>query len=211
MSELPTQDDSDFNKIIVCGDYDGDVKAIVDNLNSLVWDVQWAVKRSRVPEGGARRETIVPKGEYEVWLRPSADIFTLSDGRRCFANDADESFIEQWEAEKGEPGVFDQVVCTLGELSALISPHLNKGTIEFVAVRAWGGMIDHERLLVRSDGSAEYHWCNSRNFKYVYGGAITDSEYYEPESSKGARRRMPSRPGESRCKSADRQKVSHKM
>jgi hypothetical protein len=90
----------EFEKIMVFGDYEGDLKAIVDNLNSLQCGIseQWAVKQSRVPGGGARREVIAPKGDYNATLR-----------------------------------------CALSELSALISPHLNKGTIEFVAVRAHGG------------------------------------------------------------------------
>jgi hypothetical protein len=124
----------------------------------------------------------------------------LSDGRRCFANDADESFIEQWEAEKGEPGVFDFVVCTLGELSALISPYLNKGTIEFVAVLATWADVCHERLLVRSDGSAEYHRTSENRF-VSNSGTYTVSEYYEPESSKGARSRKHSRSRGSRSSS----------
>ena len=206
MTALPTEDDSDFGKVIVCGDYEGDLKAIVDNLNSLEWE-RWSVKQS-VRAGGARREIIVAKGDYSGTLRPIGDIFVLSDGRRCFVSDADELFIEQWEAEKGEPGVFDWDRCTLGELSALISPHLNKGAIEFVEVRAADGMIDHERLLVRSDGSAEYHNCNSVNSGYCRVWTDTDSEYYEPESSKGARSRMPSRSRRPSRKSADRQKVS---
>ena len=54
---------------------------------------EWAVKQSRVPAGGVRREFIVPKGED---LNPNllpviGDIFVLSDGRRCLANEADES------------------------------------------------------------------------------------------------------------------------
>ena len=165
MTALPTKDDGEFGKVIVYGDHEGDLKAIVDNLNPLQWE-QWAVKGVRA--GGARRDIIVSKGDYGGTLRPIGDIFVLSDGRRCFASDADQSFIEQWEAEEGEPGVFDWDRCTLGELSALISPHLNKGAIEFVEVRTAGGMIDHERLLVRSDGSAEYHNC-----RFLTKGTIT--------------------------------------
>ena len=118
----------EFEKIMVFGDYEGDLKAIVDNLNSLQWGSgQWAVKQSRVPGGGARREIIAPEGDYNQTLE-----CTLSE-----------------------------LSGTLSELSALISPHLNKGTIECVAVRASWFDVWHERLLVRSDGSAEYHKCTS--------------------------------------------------
>jgi len=203
-----------FGKIIVCGDYEGDLKAIVDVLNSLLWNEivdslnwlectrsagerQWTVKQSRVrelgvPGGGAnkRREIIVPNGRSNVTLRPIGDIFVLEDGRRCFAKDADESFIEQWEADKDD-GARDWDKCTLSELSALISPHLNKGTIEFVAVGASWADVRHERLLVRSDGSAEYH--STSSLFDSNSGTNTDSEYYEPESSKGAPSRKHSR------------------
>ena len=67
----------------------------------------------------------------------------LKNGRRCFANHADKSFIvdelffEQWKAG----GHCEWHQCTLGELSALISPHLNKGAIEFVAIQASRGHV----------------------------------------------------------------------
>jgi hypothetical protein len=211
---LPTRDHDDFGKIIVCGDYEGDLKAIVDSLNSLEWTApagerQWTVKQSRVrdlgvPEGGAykRREIIVPNGDSNPTLRPIGEIFVLKDGRRCFAKDADESFIQQWEADEGEEGVFDMDQCTLSELSALISPHLDKGTIEFVAVRASRADVCHERLLVRSDGSAKYHNRTSHNFFDANSGTHPDSEYYEPESSsKSARSRKHSRSRGSRSSS----------
>jgi hypothetical protein len=159
-----------------------------------------AVKQSRVPEeGGARRQIIVPKGEYNGRLRPIyngrlrrlrpfGEFFVLGDGRRCFADDADESFIKQWEAEKRLWGTCNWDECTLRELSALISPHLNKGAIEFVAVLASSEDAFYERLLVRSDGSVEYHKCVSDNCP-LEGGRNPTSEYYEPESSKAARSR----------------------
>jgi hypothetical protein len=217
MKALPTKDWREFGKIIVSGDYQGDLNAIVNVLNSLQWSYyprgeqyEWGIEQTVVydPPSAHRREIIVLNGEVLYpSLRPIGDIFVLKDGRRCFADDADKSFIAQWEADK-DKGALDWSEYTLGKLSALISPHLNKGAIEFVEVRAAGGMIDHERLLVRSDGSAEYHNCHSRNFIYFHSGTNTDSEYYEPESSKGARSRMHSRSRRPRVKSAVRQKVS---
>jgi hypothetical protein len=97
-------------------------------------------------------------------------------------------FIKQWEAEKRLWGACDWDECTLSELSAHISPHLSKGTIEFVAVLASSAYAFYERLLVRSDGSVEYHKCASDNYA-PDGGSNPKSEYYEPESSKGARSR----------------------
>ena len=148
----------EFEKIMVFGDYEGDLKAIVDNLNSLQWGSgQWAVKQSRVPGGGARREIIAPEGDYNQTLE-----CTLSE-----------------------------LSGTLSELSAFnFTATLNKGTIECVAVRASWFDVWHERLLVRSDGSAEYHKCTSSTSD---SESDLESMYYEPESSKGARSRKHSR------------------
>ena len=132
-----------FGKIIVCGDYEGDLNAIVKKINSLQWscgssgvEPEWAVEQSGVNRLYEWREVIVLKGDVHpnASLRPIGDIFVLRDGRRCFADDADELFIEQWEADYEADGAMDWDECTLSELSGLISPHLNKGTIEFVAV-----------------------------------------------------------------------------
>jgi hypothetical protein len=122
---------------------------------------------------------------------PIGDIFVLHDGRRCFADDADESFIEQWEADYEAAGAMVWDDCTLSELSALISPHLNKGTIEFVAVCADDREISHERLLVRSDGSAEWHKCCSCNDYWDAQSTPWEVEYYEPKTQRPTARIAP--------------------
>jgi hypothetical protein len=171
-----------FGKIIVVGDYEGDLKAIVDKLNSLNWSFEgvggreWAVEQS-----SAHGEVIVLNGDLpDPSLRPVGKIFVLKDGRRRFADDADASIIEQWEADKDD-GAFNFDEYTLRELSALISPHLHKGTLEFVAVFVSRGLVRHERLLVRSDGCAEWHVCASVNDPF-FGDHWThrDTEYYDP-------------------------------
>ena len=182
-----------FGKIMVCGDYEGNLKAIVDKLNSLRWSFEsvggreWAVEQSSGHDRGAnkkrhkKREKIVLNGDLpDPSLRPVGKIFVLKDGRRCFADAADASIIEQWEADKDD-GASDWDVYTLRELSALISPHLHKGTIEFVAVFVSRGYVRHERLLVRSDGCAEWHVCESRT-EPVSADHWTrrDMEYYDP-------------------------------
>jgi hypothetical protein len=195
-----------FGKIMVFGDYEGNLKAIVDKLNSLRWSFEsaggreWAVEQSSAHEWGAyknrdhkkgrghkkdrdhkKREIIVLNGDLpDPSLRPVGKIIVLKDGRRRFADDADASFIEQWEADKDD-GAFDWDQCTLRELSALISPHLHKGTIEFVAAHVSRGLVRHERLLVRSDGSAEWHVCESMNDP-IFADHWThrDMEYYDP-------------------------------
>ena len=188
---------SGVGKIIVCGDYEGDLNAIVKKINSLHWtygssgvEPEWAVEQKCVVlRPNKEREVIVLKGEVHpnASVRPIGDILVLHDGRRCFADDADESFIEQWKAdyEAGKAMVWDK--CTLSELSALISPHLNKGTIEFVAVCADDCEgISHERLLVRSDGSAEWHECRSCNSFWDDQWTFGRSEYYEPKTQNAA-------------------------
>jgi hypothetical protein len=182
-----------FGKIMVFGDYEGDLKAIVDKLNSLRWSFEsvggceWAVEKSNAAEKGAykkrhkEREIIVLKGDLpDPSLRPVGKIFVLKDGRRCFAGDADAAIIKQWEADKDD-GAFKLDVYTLRELSTLISPHLHKGTIEFVAVFVSRGLVRHERLLVRSDGFAEWHVCASMDLP-IFADHWTrrDMEYYDP-------------------------------
>ena len=182
-----------FGKIMVFGDYEGNLKAIVDKLNSLRWSHgsvggrEWAVEKSSAAGRGAykkrhkKRKIIVLNGDLpDPSLRPVGKIFVLKDGRRCFADDADASIIKQWEADKDD-GAFDWDEYTLRELSTLISPHLHKGTIEFVAVFVSRGLVRHERLLVRSDGCAEWHVCASMNHP-LFGDHWThrDTEYYDP-------------------------------
>jgi hypothetical protein len=143
-----------YGTIIVAGDYEGDLKAIVDSLNSLRWNFgdsdgahhEWTVEQGWFQRSSGERGIIVLKGDVPCpSLRPMGRFVVSKKGRRCLAADADE--------------LEDR--CTLRELSALISPHLTKGTIEFVAVHASRGYISHERLLIDADGHAEWDSCNS--------------------------------------------------
>ena len=51
-----------FGKIMVCGDYEGNLKAIVDKLNSLRWSFEsvggreWAVEQSSAHGRGANKK-----------------------------------------------------------------------------------------------------------------------------------------------------------
>ena len=60
----------DFGKIMVFGDYEGDLKAIVDKLNSLRWSFEsvggreWAVEQSSAHESGAYKGSDHKKGRY---------------------------------------------------------------------------------------------------------------------------------------------------
>jgi hypothetical protein len=182
----------DFGKIMVFGDYEGNLEAIVDKLNLLRWSFdsvrcEWAVEKSTAAERGdnkkgrKRREVIVLNGDLpDPSLRPVKKSFVLKDGRRCFAGDADASIIEQWEADK-DAGAFNVDQYTLHKLSALISPHLRKGTIEFVAVLVSSGVVRHERLLVRFDGCAEWHVCVSSDSPvFADHWTCRETEYYDP-------------------------------
>jgi len=180
-----------YGRIIVCGDYEGDLKAIVDILNLLRWSFgysdcekhEWAVEQRSVGkfDQPGRSERIVLNGNVPCpSLRPMGHFAVLKNGRRYFANDADRSiiadvsFLEQWKAGGGSD--WDQ--CTLGELSDLISPLLTKGTIEFVAAHASGGYVSHERLVVSAVGYAEWHNCNSSSHFALDRWTRRETEYY---------------------------------
>jgi hypothetical protein len=79
----------------------------------------------------------------------------LRDGRRCFEDEASEAIIAEWEAEDGD---YDLADYSLEFLSNLIASHLTKGTIEFVSVAFERSLYAfHERIVIRTDGSAERH------------------------------------------------------
>ena len=160
---------NNYGQIIVVGEYEGDLKAIVDRLNSLRWSFgssdgekhEWTVEEEITdrPDGTYEREIIALSGDVTCpSLRPMGRFFVLKNGQRCFADDADESFIEQWDNDHGARE-WDE--CTLGELSDLISPHLTDGRIEFVAVHASRTDVSHERLVFSPYGYAEWHNCDS--------------------------------------------------
>ena len=142
-----------YGTIIVCGDYKGNLDAIADVLNSLKLnadDVQFSV---RDDEGIIGLDGV---GVQYPTVFPSREIYVFGDGRRVFADESDDSVVEQWEAE-GD-GDLDSESYSLEELSGLISPHLTKGTIELVAVANEKNRYTyHDRLIIRSDGSAERH------------------------------------------------------
>jgi hypothetical protein len=79
--------------IIVCGDYEGDLNAIVDNLNPLQWSCgysgrmhEWTVEQDCINK--SEREIIVPNGDVpDPSVRPIGHIFVLRD-RRCFADES---------------------------------------------------------------------------------------------------------------------------
>ena len=143
-----------YGMIIVCGDYKGDLDAIAEVLNSLKLnksDVQFSVYGD---------EGIIALDGYDILyptVCPCREIYVFGDGREVFADASDASVVEQWEAD--EDGDVDEgEEYSLEQLSGLISPLLTKGTIELVAVATEKDRYAYyDRLIIRSDGSAEWH------------------------------------------------------
>jgi hypothetical protein len=140
-----------YGTFIVCGDYEGDLDAIAEVLNSLRLnqdDAQFSVDDD---EGIIGLDSV---GVQYPTVFPSRKIYVFGDGGRVFADESYDSVVEQWEAE--EDGDLDSESYSLEELSDLISPHLTKGTIELVAVaNEKNRYAYYDRLIIRSDGSAE--------------------------------------------------------
>jgi hypothetical protein len=159
-----------YGAIVVCGDYEGNVKAIADALNRLKWSDDAGFVAS---EDG--RVTLDGYCVQYPTVYASRDIYVFKDGRRIFSDEADESVIEEWENEDGE---LDNESYSLEELSDLISPHLTKGTIELVAIGQESGCCYSYcgRLAIRSDRSAErQNWADGNL------GAECSVERYDPK------------------------------
>jgi hypothetical protein len=173
-----------YGTIVVCGDYEGDLNAVVSILNSLDFGdyPQFQVHRDE-REGRVYIHLSYDHVQYPT-LFPRRELYVLKDGRRVFAEEADESVVLQWEAENGD---FDFVEYSLGELSSLISAHLTKGTLEFVAVaHEKCREAYHERLVIRSDGSAERHRSISEIYSTTAPWTHIRSEYCDPSDERQA-------------------------
>jgi len=172
-----------FGMIVATGDYKGDLDAIVDVLNSLRLthgddDLQWTAFGD---------ETIGVLGcnhEYPT-VYPSRYIMVFKDGRRVFAHQADDKLFDKWECENGK---MDCERYNLEQLSNLISPLLKKGALELV-VTAQEIPMDYgmgiaaycERLIIRSNGSAERH--HYRAAACTRDEYVPKSECYEPKKN----------------------------
>lgn len=179
---------SAFGMIIAVGDYKGDLDAIVDVLNSLEMtadddDGPWRVfGDGTIGFNGTRNE-------YPT-VYPSSDILVFKDGRRCLLNEADESMYDEWQEEDG---TMDCERYSLEQLSNLIAPHLKKGTLELVAVAQEipvayksGICAYYERLIIRSNGSAERHHYRSSSCTRDWMQKSHKSEHFEPSVRKRA-------------------------
>lgn len=170
-----------YGIIIVCGDYEGDLNAICDVLNSLDMtndDARFAVYEN---------EGIIGLDSYEVQyptLSPCRDFYVLDDGRRVFFDEADQSIIDEWEQGKC---LSEGQEYTLEQLSALISPHLTKGAIEFMAVAHEKCRYAYcERLVIRSDGSAERRRYHTDIHSTTEPWSHDEYEQYDPRVQKQA-------------------------
>jgi len=153
-----------YGTIIVSGDYEGNAEAIANALNSLNLhndDVKFSAYGNHVTlDGyGVQRPTVFPKRE----------ILVLDDGRRHFADEADESIVKEWEAGKC---LNDNEEYSLEQLSSLIAPLLTQGTIELVAVAYEKNKYAYyDRLVITCDGFVERY--------YNYAEADYPSEFCE--------------------------------
>jgi len=170
-----------YGTIVVCGNYRGNLNEIADALNLFEWNADYekfhAYKDAHVV--GLERNGI----QYPT-VFPERHILVLNDGRRYFADEADETTTEDWEAEGGE---IDVEFYSLEQLSKVISPLLTKGTIEIVAVAYEKSTYAYyERLVIRSDGYAERHRHNSTIFSKNEPWSTCESEYFDPRTKKRA-------------------------
>ena len=172
-----------YGTIIVCGDYEGDLNAIVNVLNSLELNsdcVQFQVHKDK-------RESIYLDSRCVQYptLSPSRRIYVFEDGRRVSADEADEAVIQEWEDNDGDLDCDEPY--TLEELSSLISPHLSKGTLELVAVATEKNRYAYyERLVFRSDGTAEWHHHSADIDSINVPWSYSLSEHYDPKANKRA-------------------------
>lgn len=171
-----------YGTIIVCGDYEGDLNAIVNVLNWL----KLTSDRAQFQVHKDEREYIYLDSHCVQYptLSPSRRIYVFEDGRQVSADDADEVVIQEWEDNDGDLDYGEPY--TLEELSSLISPHLRKGTLELVAVANEKDTYAFcERLVIRSDGTADWHLyyadgCSTARWRHSV------SDHYDPRANKRA-------------------------
>jgi hypothetical protein len=171
MTALPTKDDSNFEEIIVCGDYEGyedgtlivcgdyqgDLEAIAKVLNAFEFgqgdmrDQRFVVHDGRI-EPSFWNNGLSAASPIRWW-------YTSKDGRRLPANE----FPELPDEEEWDRDSDDYECLSLKQLSETIAPLLTRGTLELVSVRAYKTRhIQFARLAIRSDGRAQHQ---SHNFE----------------------------------------------
>lgn len=144
----------DIGSILVCGDYKGDIKQIANVLGKLI-----GYYPGNEPGFEANEDESKLDWNGDCWglvsIDPERHSLKLSDGRRVYADEADEMILKQWEADGGDS---DCEECDLETVSRLVSPLLTSGTIELVSFTTMQCFfISHGRLIIRSDGSVELH------------------------------------------------------
>jgi hypothetical protein len=173
MTALPTKDDSNFEEIIVCGDYEGDEPGTLIVCGDYQGDLEAIARVLNAFEFGQGdmrdQRFVVHDGPIEpsFWnngLSPASPIrwwYTSKDGRRLPANEFPE-FPELPDEEEWERDCDVPEDLSVEQLSKIIAPLLTRGTLELVSVRAYKTWsVQFARLAIRADGRAQHE---SRNY-----------------------------------------------
>lgn len=162
-----------YGAIIVCGDYRGEIDKLVDVLNSLDWTSDCAQF--------VRSKDSIWMREYGVQyptVFPTRDILIFGDGRKLRFDHASAELIKEWENDPTQDISYEG--CSLEEFADLIAPLMTGGTLEIVASGNEKSRYAYfERLIIRSDGSAERH----RSVSDFECGTESRSEYFEKRAA----------------------------
>ncbi len=192
-----------FGSIIVCGDYKGDLPAIVKALNNSLWFTSDEAK-FKVRNGAIRLD--------RPWVQiptahPARIKITFADGKMAFLDELRPSERRNWEAE----AIDDRPeTASLGSLSKKIAPLLTRGSLELVAVAHGGDDQAYlDRLVIRCDGSAERHSFHCDAFKKKSWRA-SETERFVPKRLRTRRKRRRGRAQKKFRPTRDSRKTQHK-
>lgn len=147
-----------YGSLIVCGDYEGDLEAIVKVLNGFEFDQDDEQdRRFVVHDGRIRPNHFEVDGATAAF--PLRAWYKSSDGRRLPANK-----VYELPDEGVEWQFYDFEEVSLAELSEAIAPLLKRGTLELVSIFHYKSkFIMFETLTIHSDGRAQRqkHDCES--------------------------------------------------
>jgi hypothetical protein len=187
--------------IIVCGDYKGDLPAIVKALNNSLWFTSDEA-RFKVRHGAIRLDR--PWVEIPT-VHPDRIRLAFADGKTAFLDEARPSERRSWEAQEIDGRI---ETASLGALSKKIAPLLTRGSLELVAVALGGdGQAYLDRLVVRCDGSAERHSFHCDAFKKK-SWSSSETERFVPKRLGTRRKRRRRRAQKSFAEHANQAKRS---
>lgn len=167
-----------YGTIIVGGDYKGNLGELANVLNSFDWCDSNDFPKFTAYEDKGVVGLINPRVQRPT-IVPTRGVLAFRDGRRVYLDEASDPTIFEWQDEDNDSEV---EAYTLQQLSAIIAPSLDAGTIELVALGNEQDRYVHlDRLVIRSDGYAERH-CNACNIDAPGRWSTCESEYYDPRS-----------------------------